>query len=318
MARLARSPLFDRLSESRRILLSGAGGGFDLYSALPLYLCLKPQKEAVFLANLSFASLLPETGRRLTPALTQIDADTTGAEEYFPERILCRWFRGRQQEISVFCFQMTGVRLLSESYRILAEKLHLDTVVLVDGGTDSLMRGDEVSLGTPSEDLAHLAAVHKLQLPCKLLSCIGFGVDTHDGICHAQFLEAVADLQRKGGFLGAFSLLPEMEEARLYLEAVDHAVESLPGSPSVVSGSIASAIEGRFGNVHRTWRTEGNRLFINPLMSMYWSFELDRVARRCLYLRELLETETPTDVARVIREFREGWPTIKPWQSIPH
>ena len=35
-------------------------------------------------------------------------------------------------------------------------------MVLVDGGTDSLMRGDEVGSGTPEEDTASLAAVNAL------------------------------------------------------------------------------------------------------------------------------------------------------------
>ena len=36
-------------------------------------------------------------------------------------------------------------------------RLGVDTLVLVDGGTDSLMRGDEEGLGTPHEDIASLA-----------------------------------------------------------------------------------------------------------------------------------------------------------------
>ncbi|MFF7988525.1 hypothetical protein ACFZDG_01885 [Kitasatospora xanthocidica] len=36
-------------------------------------------------------------------------------------------------------------------------------VLLVDGGTDILMRGDEAGLGTPEEDMASLAAVAGLR-----------------------------------------------------------------------------------------------------------------------------------------------------------
>ena len=43
--------------------------------------------------------------------------------------------------------------------QILIEQLQLDTIILVDGGTDSLMRGDEAKLGTPEEDMASIAAV---------------------------------------------------------------------------------------------------------------------------------------------------------------
>ncbi|MEW6279046.1 MAG: DUF1152 domain-containing protein [Candidatus Eremiobacterota bacterium] len=315
---LATSPLLQRLSGARRILVSGTGGGYDLFAGLPLYLHLRKSAEAVFLANLSFSDLGAGVGRPMTVALTQVDADTEGPDDYFPERALSRWFRSRGEEVAVYCFKRTGVKTLLAGWRTLVEKLRLDAVVLADGGTDSLMRGDEVGLGTPQEDLASIAAVHSLDLPCKVLSCLGFGIDAFDGVCHAQFLESVAALQRKKAFLGAFSLLPEMEEARLFLEAVDYTVKTMPASPSVVTGCIASALEGHFGNHHRTFRTTSNRLFISPLMSMYWSFDLDAVARRCLYLKELLETESYRDVERAIKDFRKSFPSMKSWENIPY
>lgn len=197
------------------------------------------------------------------------------------------------------------------------KELRLDAIVLADGGTDSLMRGDEAGLGTPQEDLAHIAAVSTLDVECKVLSCLGFGVDTFDGVCHAHFLEAVAALQREQAFLGAFSLLPEMAEARSFLAAVDFANHELPGSPSVVSNSIASAVEGHFGDHQRTWRTSGSTLFISPLMSLYWAFELNAVARRCLYLKALLETASHADVERVVTDFRADHPS-RGWQAIPY
>ncbi len=40
--------------------------------------------------------------------------------------------------------------------------MHIDCVILVDGGTDSLMRGDEKQLGTPTEDMTSIAAVSML------------------------------------------------------------------------------------------------------------------------------------------------------------
>lgn len=50
-----------------------------------------------------------------------------------------------------------------------------------DGGTDSLMRGDESGLGTPTEDMASIAAVNKLKVRTKILMCIGLGIDTFHG-----------------------------------------------------------------------------------------------------------------------------------------
>jgi hypothetical protein len=299
-------------------MICGCGGGFDIYTGLPIYHYLKPRTEAIFLGNLSFASLPSDCGRRRTVAVTEIDADTEGSPEYFPEKVLAEWFRGRGEEVSIFCFQRTGVTTLMQAWKALQQELRFEAVVLVDGGTDSLMRGDETRLGTPQEDMANIAAVHALKLQCKVLTCLGFGVDTFDGVCHAHFLESVAALQKKGAFLGAFSLLPEMEEAQFYVDAVNYSVKALPGSPSVVNNSIASAIEGDFGDHHRTWRTAGNKLFISPLMSMFWSFDLDAVAKRCLYLKELMGTRSFSDVESAIRKFQEEYPPTRAWSDIPY
>ena len=36
---------------------------------------------------------------------------------------------------------------------MLVDELGIDTIILADGGTDSLMCGDEEELGTPTEDM---------------------------------------------------------------------------------------------------------------------------------------------------------------------
>jgi hypothetical protein len=189
-------------------------------------------------------------------------------------------------------------------------------VVLVDGGTDILMRGDEVGLGTPEEDISSLAAVDALALRDKLVVCLGFGVDRHHGVCHAHFLESVAALGKAGGYLGVTALLDPMPEVALYKEAVAYVCQRMPQHPSIVSLSVVSAIEGDYGDVHRTSRTQGSELWINPLMSLYWAFDLTAVARRCLYLEALRNTVSAWDVTAVIEDFRNRHP-VKPWQDIP-
>lgn len=89
----------------------------------------------------------------------------------------------------------TGVVQMREALRTVVAKEGIDTVVLVDGGTDSLMRGDEVALGSPMEDMLSIASLHTLNEirdENKLLVLIGFGVDAYHGVCHSLFLENVA------------------------------------------------------------------------------------------------------------------------------
>jgi hypothetical protein len=64
-------------------------------------------------------------------------------------------------------------------------------------------------------------------------------------------------------------------------------------------------------------RTAGSELFINPLMAMYFGFELAAVARASLYLPQLEDTETIFDVSRRIEAFRDRIEP-RPRRLIPH
>jgi hypothetical protein len=150
-------PFFTELEGARRVLLAGAGGGYDLFCGLPLYHGLRDAGDHVFLANLSFTHLGAVRGRRPAPAVLEVTADSEGP-----------------------------------------------------------------------------------------------------------------------GFINYF---PE--------------------------------------GYHATERTAGSTLWINPLMTLYWCFRLDPVARRILYLEAMKQTQTYTDVQQVILEFRARCPSVRPWQDMP-
>ncbi len=95
-------------------------------------------------------------------------------------------------------------------------------------------------------------------------------------------------------------------EGALFLDAVAHAQEQTPEHPSIVNGSIAAAVRGEFGDVQFTSRTKGSELFVNPLMALYFAFELDGLAGRCLYLDRIENTHLMRQVSRAIEVFREG------------
>ena len=164
-------PFFKEVKKSQNILLAGAGGGFDIFSCLPLYFGLQAEGKKVHLANLSF-SFLPPPGAtkeaRLSPTLLKVTADTPSFTEYFPERFLAQWLREQGRETPIYCFERTGVKPLLASYQALVEHLGVDTIILVDGGTDSLMRGDEAGLGTPHEDISSIISVNTLNVERQL------------------------------------------------------------------------------------------------------------------------------------------------------
>ncbi len=308
-------PFFQELEPARSILIAGAGGGFDVFSGLPLYFALRAQGKQVHLASVSFSPLEYADGRRLTPVLVEVTPTTQGREAYFPERSLAKWLAAQGEPQPVYSFQRSGVQPLLVAYQTLVDLLKVDTVILVDGGIDSLLSGDESALGSPQEDAASIAAVHQLSLERKLLVCLGFGID--HTVCHAQALEAISQLITQGGFLGAWSLTAEMPEVRRYREATEAVFRETPAHWSIASSSILAALAGRFGNAHTIKETEGMRLFINVLMTIYWCFRVDAVAQKLLYLESIRHTSTIDEVGYAIGQFRNALPARKKWVSLP-
>ena len=315
---LATPPLFAALAPARSVLIAGAGGGFDVYAGLPLAVALWRSGVRVHLANLSFSQL--ELIRRdswVAEQVVEVTPDTASPDWYFPEGVLARWLAGQDLPSTVYAFPPLGVQLLRDAYRYVIERHSIDAVVLVDGGTDILLRGDESTLGTPVEDITSLAAVAGLDVPVKLVTCLGFGIDAHDGVNHVQVLENLAALDREGGYLGALSIPNGSREAALYRDAVADAQAATPARPSIVNGQIAAATRGAFGDVQFTQRTSGSPLFVNPLMAVYFTVSLDKLAARCLYLDRIEHTIGRRQVTTRIEAFRnEVSPRIP--RAYPH
>jgi len=74
---------------------------------------------------------------------------------------------------------------------------------------------------------------------------------------------------------------------------------------------------GWFGNHHGTKRTEGSELFINPLMSLYWAFTVESVARRNLYLNRILETKNYAELTLAIEAFHSQQANLRQWRHLP-
>ncbi|MBY0549543.1 MAG: DUF1152 domain-containing protein [Candidatus Obscuribacterales bacterium] len=311
-------PITERLNKSRNVLIAGAGGGFDVFSGLPLFFALERQGKKVHLANWTFSEIdaAPGSSERLSDFLVAVSADTKGSY-YFPEKHLCQWFRQRGRNQTIYCFEPSGTQQLKRNYELLVKKLNIDTLLIVDGGTDSLLRGDEEDLGTPEEDMTTIAAVEQVSVETKVLACLGFGIDAHHGVCHAHVLATVAEQTRNGGYLGAISLLKSMEEVSLFMKASSAVARSMPEVSSIVVSSILSALDGEFGNFHATERTSGSELFINPLMCFYWFFDLPLLAKSIIYLEALKKAEDLFEARTIIGSRHCSESAVRRWTKIP-
>ena len=315
---LASHPALDRLAGHRSVLIAGAGGGFDIFCGLPIALWLHGRGVRVTLANLTFTRLDLVDEPWVMPGMKRVEASSQSKGAYFPEGYLSRWLETQGIELGLYCFDKSGVVPLAASYRHIVEAHDVDAVLLVDGGTDSLLRGDESRLGTPHEDMTSLAAVATLELETRLLAFLGFGVDAYHGVCHAHVLEAAAALTEDGGYLGMLGLHAGMREVAAYMDAVD-VVNATPGQrPSIVNASIVAALRGQFGAFDPTGRSAGETFWINPLMTQMWFFDLQAVVRRSLLIPHLKGTEAIEEVGQRVLKFRLTHTRRRKARPIPH
>ena len=184
---------------------------------------------------------------------------------------------------------------LRQAYCYLRETHNIDTLVLADGGTDSLMFGDD--------SLSILAAAGA-GFERSYLSAIGLGVEMNHNLDHYACLNNVATLTKAGAYLGAMSLTPEMPEGAAYLDLARYLNERLSSHRSIVVNSIASAMQGEFGDHHTMARTQGSVQFINPLMPLYWFFELPAVAERITFASEVEGSHTMDEFYKAYKRHR--------------
>lgn len=293
-------PFLDQLDSAQHILIAGAGGGFDVFAGLPIYFTLQEMGKTVHLANYSFTPW--ELMKLVSKPLEILPKRLVGAQgnievpvEYYPEGYLSEWFaEKRHEDVTVWMLPNEGVIPLREGYAALLEHLgQIDALILVDGGVDSIMRGDEDGAGTLIEDSITLCAVKPLPIPVKILACIGFGTEIEEGLCHRLALENIANLTKAGGFWGSCALTPQMEAFQLYEKASRYVWEKPNHKKSHISTRIIPAANGEFG-YHAMYPDTalfgGNiPVWHNPLMALYWFFDADVVIKQS-YLMGILET----------------------------
>ncbi len=297
-------PVQEHLSRCKNLLVAGMGGGFDVFCGLPIYFELKNRGQQVHLANYSFSALNPRRYSTLSEGLVGVTADYESTDSYFPELYLAQWFREKMDtEVTVWCFEKTGVRPLLRSYLALIDHLSVDGILLVDGGVDSLLRGDETEIGSLLEDTISLCAVNELKgVPIRLMASLGFGAEQQ--ITHAHILENIAALTSSDAYLGSCALVKQMRAYQLYESALTYVQERPDQSSSVINSSVVSAVQGHYGNFHLTDRTLGSKLWISPLMPLYWFFDSRTVAIRNLLLPSLRWSDTFNDA------IRSAWKTM--------
>ncbi len=288
--------MYNHLKDSKNILISGCGGGYDIFCALDLYFNLIELGKNVVLGSYTFTrdEIITDTGQKIHECCYKINKDTIFDEQtyiseviqdveklpsdfskyvkcskeeyiqsiinpnstrkscYFPEYKLIRQLVDKHniQNASIYCFLENGIKQLTEAYNTIIEAENIDTIILMDGGTDSLMTGDEKdkdgkpALGTPYEDISSIVAVNNTQAKNKFLYCLGYNVDKYHGVTDESYLMNVSNLIKQDYFIGSYMLNKKDESTQKYIDVF----MNCDPENSIVNSNIICSIQGHHGN----------------------------------------------------------------------
>ena len=288
------------LDAAKNILLVGVGSGFDVFTGLP-FVYHWPDKNFVLTNSSPSGDFHYRTVEPKDYPEFHIEAEPN---------ILARYSIGRH-----------GVQAVKRAFHEIIAKYDIDAVLAVDGGVDSLARGDEENPGTVLEDFISLAALKDLREKT-VLCCAGFGGETEEEVNHYRVLENIAALAANGSFLGSFSLTKDMPEYKKYKEQCDKTWAD-GRRKSHIQTKIISAIEGQFGdanlydNIDAKIFAASTTVFISPLTSIYWMFSLDGVLKHNKFVEKLSKGNTFADSKILYRSIKENLPARRSKEVIP-
>eukprot|EP01060_Flectonema_neradi_P022514 TRINITY_DN30764_c0_g1_i1.p1 TRINITY_DN30764_c0_g1~~TRINITY_DN30764_c0_g1_i1.p1 ORF type:complete len:660 (+),score=115.03 TRINITY_DN30764_c0_g1_i1:42-2021(+) len=159
----------------KTVALIGCGGGFDFVQSMILYPELKRMGKEILIISNSFtdvngfhvdtAPIVWESGGAQVRHVTSSSVHPN--PKYMPEVHLCTYldqqYPGCAPHGVYACnARRWSVPSMSNFLSWVQNKHRCQGFLTIDGGTDSLMRGDEECLGHPIEDLVTIAAVASL------------------------------------------------------------------------------------------------------------------------------------------------------------
>ena len=289
-----------KLDNAQTIMAVGIGGGFDVFTTLP-FVHHWPDKKFVLVNSSAEDDYLFQES----------------TEHNYPQGMIS----DKPNVLNNYTVGRHGTKALKSAYQAIADMNGVDCILAVDGGVDSLARGDEESNGTVLEDFIGIAALDEIRLP-KVLCCAGFGCETEENMNHYRILENMASLAEQDAFLGSFSLTKHMPEFSLYREECDRVWDE-GRRKSHIQTKIISAAIGKFGdrnfynNVDPRVAMSTGRVFISLLSSVYWMFEFDVVAANNHIVEIMKQGNTFVDCKILFKDYMKTRQNVRTMQFIP-
>lgn len=276
------------LDDHKNIMIVGLGSGFDVFTGLP-FVYHWPDKNFVLVNSSPRSDFHYRTVEPIDYPECLIEAEPN---------ILARYSVGRH-----------GVQAFKKAYGEIIAKHEIEAILAVDGGVDSIARGDEENPGTVLEDFISLAALKDLRGGSAVLCCAGFGGETEEDVNHYRILENMAALMADGSFYGCFALNQDMPEFKKYREQCEKTWGE-DRRKSHIQTKIISAVCGKFGddnlytNIDAKVFNSTNKVFISPLSSIFWMFSLAGVLRHNKFAEKLSLGNTFADSQILFRSIK--------------
>jgi hypothetical protein len=350
----------------KNVLMVGTGGGFDFVHSLLLVPELRRLGKTITMASFSFgqptqyggdatklvwsddqavptdsgndnsATNSPAVPALASPMIVKLLSDAakcTALEEshYAPELHVLSYLDAAfpsdaPHAMYAHYARAWTINSLHKFYAHLVAVHDIHAVIAFDGGTDSLVLGDEAGLGDPIEDAVTVGALARItNVKYKLLITVGFGCDRFNGVGDCASLRAVAELTAANAFLGSLSLHADAEPYQFYRAALNH-IYGKQTFRSVLAGATCAAVEGSAfgfafpeeldGRMRGGIRPRNSRLFVWPLMAMLFAFDIDKVSARSQVVRWIQDANTVADNMRLFARGREAV-TIRPVEELP-
>lgn len=290
------------IKKNSTVFIAGCGGGFDVLSAgFPIGLALEKRGHRVVYGSYTFTNLsfvknferIKNPNGKIGSICSKVDRHSICENSYFPEKYLSEWhFEHRNMEMPVYCYSGQGVQTLVDLFNYIQELEEVDYLFIVDGGADGIMRGDEYDLATPTLDAISIIAGSLSEIKQSYYVLSAFGTEgVGKGFSHAEALHRMSDLIKSNQMLGVSSLLNDPSIKQDYLSLYDLVSEKMyKNDSSTIMGSIAESVKGVFGDTAVNNKTSFEPVWISPLTSLLWYFDLEGVAKMKLYYDDIKDT----------------------------
>lgn len=293
---------------SKQIIISGCGGGYDIFGGMTLYYRFKDIYE-IIVCNLSFTRIeyletLAYNGfiKSIIPGCFEVPPGNyvKDSDEYFPEYLLANSLK---QSVYAICNYDT-VRYIVKFYNKLLEIYNrVECIYLVDGGCDVLLTGNETGLATPVEDMMHLKALQQIdKIPNKFVCAIGMNVDCGHGVIEDELVQRLETMRFCDIILEETILDLVNPETKFYY----YIVMNCKPENSIVQGLIIMSLEGNYGyNIPKILasRMISNEVNVSELTKRFIICDFNKLANSILYLNDIESDMNSDQVDDFIENF---------------